>query len=426
MFINPSSDIDVHSNVDFECEEGMKNVDINRYNRLECPIFLKPEIATFDDVALHATIRQRLSIGTINRNLRYARFMENYTPRDFSVNFKKFNYENVIRHLDYREQIEGAGWGALKHEWQSIRMFVKAYGLNPNEWQYRPPKNPKYKTIPVMFPNDLHKILHIRYKKDYYKDSYIKHILTKNHFIGWRFPSEPSILKTDDVDLENHTILITSPKLNNATRLLNIEELEKRKSSYSFKNYLDKIRPRFTSQYSKDYVFINPNNGKPFTGEDQLRMWMNRHANNKIKQICKKYYNYTCRHWCAIARLIRTKIESKHYDPYEVKEWMGHTKIQTTMDYVKHAKFYYEKTGFDWIKRVLKNHKKSVEENSLKTQKPCFRAVGFQITRREDERRLPTARTTDRRKKILNILKKYVPVYQSKTFLFSFHMGVAS
>ncbi len=163
--------------------DGMANVDISRYNRLECPIFLKSETATFVDVALHALVRQRLSIGTINRNLRYARFMENFVPREFSVDFRNLNYENVIRHLDYREQVEGCGCGALKHEWQAIRMFILAFGFNPDEWRYRPPKNPKYRTIPIVFPEQLHKILHTKYNKDYYVDSLIKHILCKNFLL---------------------------------------------------------------------------------------------------------------------------------------------------------------------------------------------------------------------------------------------------
>jgi len=137
-------------------------------------------------------------------------------------------------------------------------------------------------------------------------------------------------------------------------------------------------------------LFIHPDgSGKPFKNEEQLRMWMNRHANRKIKKTFKKYYNYTCRHWSAVARLIRTKIETNHFDCYEVKEWLGHVKIETTMNYIQHAKFYFEKTGFDWIKRVLKNHHKMVEENSLKIEPRGFLAVQPQNNRSGDARRLP-------------------------------------
>ena len=39
---------------------------------------------------------------------------------------------------------------------------------------------------------------------------------------------------------------------------------------------------------------------------------------------------------------------------FEVKEWLGHTQIQTTMSYVKDAKHYYKLAPFDWIHRTLR------------------------------------------------------------------------
>jgi len=398
MLNNIPADFSMHFDIlDQGGEVGMENVNASSFNRLEVPIKLTPETSTFDDVAIHALIRQRLSLGTINRRLRYARFMERYEPKDFAVNFKNPSAENFIRHLDYREQIEGAGHGALKHEYQAYRMFWEAWGKNPSDVPYKPPRNPKYTIIPIAFPEQIYNILHTKYSNDYYEDSNIKHILAKNHIMGWRFPSEASILKLDDVDLDNNTILITSPKLNNATRLLDISELENKRSAYNFRNYIDKIRPKFENQYSKDYLFIHPS-GKPFEKPDQLRMYVNRKANKEIKSIFPRYYNYTSRHWCAVARLIRTKIETKHFDVYEVKEWMGHTKIQTTMTYLQHAKFYYKKMPFDWIKRVLKFHKKVGEQNTLKNPTRPKMGVGHEFNRSGTERRLPTAICSNRYK----------------------------
>jgi hypothetical protein len=98
---------------------------LQKVNRLDFPIVLDPKTATFDEVAIHALLRQRIAKGTIARNLRYARFMETHPC---PVNFRNPSYENFIRHMDYREQIEESKWGALKHEWQAMRMFLKAYG----------------------------------------------------------------------------------------------------------------------------------------------------------------------------------------------------------------------------------------------------------------------------------------------------------
>ena len=68
--------------------------------------------------------------------------------------------------------------------------------------------------------------------------------------------------------------------------------------------------------------------------------------------------------FCAIARLIRTKIHSGSFDEFEVKEWLGHTKIQTTMSYIKDANHYYKLAPYDWINRVLKAASKNSEENA--------------------------------------------------------------
>ena len=59
-------------------------------------------------------------------------------------------------------------------------------------------------------------------------------------------------------------------------------------------------------------------------------------------------------------------IQTKKFDEYEVKEWIGHTKIQTTMNYIQYATFYYKKVGYEWIKRVLNCPRKKAGENLLK------------------------------------------------------------
>ena len=95
-------------------------------------------------------------------------------------------------------------------------------------------------------------------------------------------------------------------------------------------------------------------------------MFLYKKTQQKIKKIFPEYYPYTARHFCAIARLIRTKIQTKHFDVYEIKEWLGHTKIETTMTYIKDAKYYYDLAPFDWIHRVLKAMKKHGEDYSVK------------------------------------------------------------
>ena len=57
-----------------------ENLDVvfENYNRCDCPIFLNPQTASFTDVAIHGNLRQRLQASTIEKHLRYARFMETH------------------------------------------------------------------------------------------------------------------------------------------------------------------------------------------------------------------------------------------------------------------------------------------------------------------------------------------------------------
>lgn len=73
----------------------LKNV-----NRTEFPITLDPKKATFNNIAIHGLLRQRLSKGTVSKHIRYAKFMESHK---IPVNFRNPSFENFIKHMDYRE-----------------------------------------------------------------------------------------------------------------------------------------------------------------------------------------------------------------------------------------------------------------------------------------------------------------------------------
>ncbi len=48
---------------------------VNTLNRFECPITLNPQNASFIEVGIHAVLRQRLQRSTVEKHLRYARYM---------------------------------------------------------------------------------------------------------------------------------------------------------------------------------------------------------------------------------------------------------------------------------------------------------------------------------------------------------------
>jgi len=92
-----------------------------------------------------------------------------------------------------------------------------------------------------------------------------------------------------------------------------------------------------------------------------------------VKPVWKYYHPYVMRHWCAIARLIKSKVDTKKWDIWDVKEWLGHDKVATTEDYVRYAKQYYRNASYDWIKAILKFHTKTYDveqENGLNSKTP--------------------------------------------------------
>lgn len=136
------------------------------------------------------------------------------------------------------------------------------------------------------------------------------------------------------------------------------------KTRKSFKNWIDYWRPKVENQYSGTALYLQPS-GKPFTVR-----YLGKTLRSTGKQIYVNYTPYVSRHWCAVARLIQTKIQTGHYDCYVVKNWLGHDKIATTEGYIQHAENYFKRAPYDWIKHTLKFYKlKFIKEESVEKSK---------------------------------------------------------
>jgi len=81
----------------------LKQLFRNKEKKMECPIVLNQKTATFREIALHVELRQRLKSTTIEKIIRYARFMQRHT---ISIDFNNLNYTQFIRHMDYRERVK--------------------------------------------------------------------------------------------------------------------------------------------------------------------------------------------------------------------------------------------------------------------------------------------------------------------------------
>ena len=91
--------------------------------------------------------------------------------------------------------------------------------------------------------------------------------------LGFRNPSETCLLKLEDIQIDNNLIVITEAKKQYCRRATTTEtQYMTGKNCKSMKNWIDHIRPRYTSKHSDNSVFITIT-GHPFT-KDYLRKYL--------------------------------------------------------------------------------------------------------------------------------------------------------
>jgi integrase len=254
--------------------------------------------------------RYRKKESTIQDRLRYAKKMSEHPL--FPVNWLEFNPIQIIRYLDHREYVDynnERGKHQIINEWKTIKTFAKAFGVNADLWGYTPPSPPQAKVKQIPLPPTVHSLIHHRYSTNNYENALVSHILTHSFHIGWR-PSELVIQNIDDVFLEEGYLIITETKKYNRRRQIwpdNIIMMSKQKKS--LKNYIECWRPQVVNEHSGNYMYLQKN-GKPFSSSQQLSTYLRMY----VGEFYPGFHPYLWRHWCAIARLIRSKIETKHWD----------------------------------------------------------------------------------------------------------------
>lgn len=323
--------------------------ELRKYLELAGPSTINPKKTNFTEIENYLKIEERLSPETIRHTLNYLKNMElhNIVP----IDLKDINPEQIRIHFKYREEIENISPHVIKNNLKAIKRYLKACNINPDLIRYKPPITPKPKDRKVPKPETVRKLIYHNYSKDPYTNSLIQYLHTHNFLIGWRVPSEPTILKINDVDFETDTLTITEPKKGNRQRIIIPDDfIWTNTRNKSFKNWLDYWRPKVENQYSKDFVYLKPD-GKPFT-KDSLRVMLSKYT----KSVWPDYHPYISRHWCAIARLLEYDLKV-----VPVKDWLGHDEIQTTMDYLKLARQYYNKKEKNWLLRSLRKLKQFVD-----------------------------------------------------------------
>jgi len=281
---------------------------------------------------------------TIIERLRYARKMVNHPI--YPVNWLKFEPEQILNLLlhkqiyEYPEKakktgIENFGIFQLHNDWKTVKTFAEAFGENISYWGYSPPTQPDPQVKQVPRPHIVHQLMHHNYSGDKFIKALIRTIITIGFQIGLR-PEELVILKVSDIYFDDGYIIIHEQKKKNRARQVWLDDrvLNCRRQS-SLKNWVNIWRKRYVTEESKDFLFIQKD-GKPFPSENALRMF--------LSPYCKPVWNPFClkimRDWSAIARLIRTKVETGNWDIREVKNALGHRRESTTETYVTFAENY--------------------------------------------------------------------------------------
>ena len=149
----------------------MERNEMLRYNlehvsRLGFPIRLLQGEATIDDIAIHAILRQRLQQSTVNKRITTLQRLQNHV---ILIDIHQPDYEQWIKHSDYREQIENAGASALRNEWQAITMLLESYGIpygKGTTWNYKPPTLPKYHAVNIPLPDTVRTMIKHKYTDD--------------------------------------------------------------------------------------------------------------------------------------------------------------------------------------------------------------------------------------------------------------------
>jgi len=297
---------------------------------------------------------------TITIRIRHARNMSRH--QIYPVNWLEFQPEQIINQMLFRQINEYPrmarekgnptyGSTQINNLWKTVKTFAESFGIDISYWGYSPPEPPEPQVKIVPRPKTVNKLIHNRYTWDYYTNALIKTILTVGFNAGLR-PEELIIIKVGDVKFEEGYILIREQKKRFRERQIWIENsVMNSRQQNSLKNWVNIWRKKEENKLSGDILFIQKGS-KPFPSEDALRMFLSPYCKQVWNEFCPKIM----RDWSAIARLIRTKVETKKWDTRTVKNALGHKYEKTTESYIKFAEEYYRNDPYDWLRSVLKFH----------------------------------------------------------------------
>ena len=310
-----------------------------------------------------------LSEATINRHINYIQLMADKENNVIPIDFFNPSYPQYLYHMNWYRKYKydketGKNFYGLKQRKYAFELYLESCGINKGFFQYHLPKHPEEKPIEFPNPEIAFKITRHRFFKDDDENKLYQMIHLYNFIVGCRPEAEDVILRLDNINWHDCIITYPQPKRNHKLRAIFLDHaFINGRTRKSLRNYVDYLRPKFENQHSKDYLFISPKTGRPFT-KDYLRKQLTRTG----KMVYKPFYPYMSRHFCASGMLIRC-YNNKDVDPIKtVKEFMDHKSQKNTERYTAKAKSYYEKYSYDWFKRLLKDRNKNSRGKGVKSK----------------------------------------------------------
>jgi integrase len=310
----------------------------------------------------HWRIWQRLSEDTIANQHRHLRRMARHPIFPVKIHGTRTQLvDSFLRFFRHREVDERRRPGALKNDLKAIRNLGDFLGIPRELWPRAPPM-PKKVRSSLPRPEQVNALLHARYAaKNSYEQLLMRSLLALDFGFGVRFPSEAFALRVQDVDLRQHTLVITEPKKRGSTRRVLIEPawLCCGRTRASLANYL-KARAKIDVG-GTDALFLQPT-GEPFPNKLALKRWIDRRVKPVAERLgfgqgVDRFHCYLGRTWCANARLIEWG-----FDYGRVADWLGHDSVDMTRNnYEQEARLHAKLYGDQWLSRAFRLRRRATK-----------------------------------------------------------------
>lgn len=183
--------------------------------------------------------------------------------------------KEIASKLEYRLKDRGSSYIISRQslQYQTIRNTKDHIKIEINYLDRMPLGNKEIKEFPSIFtdispfPDVVNKFFYYEYSKDTYENTLYQYLFFHSFMIGWRVPSEIIEMTVDDVIIDSSgrgCITITETKKHRQKRtILPEKSILSSRVHKSFKNWIDKWRPKVENQYSGNALYLQPS-GKPF------------------------------------------------------------------------------------------------------------------------------------------------------------------